>query len=240
MAFTAPPNLPDYKKLKTILNQSGIQSSNSALFDILVKLIDAVGQSQDVVTKTLLPAISTLVHTDPAGALNGDGSTDNPLKVRVDGSTISINGSNNLQANFAGLVPQIVIVTLSQTDLGNIFGTPKTFIPAVAGKTLLLQELYARTTKNTNSWNNGGADYAVHYVGDTTSLHSATFPCGLNTATAGDCEAYAGQSNFSYNSNNAFHPKGKGLEITNTLGALTPVGAGAVASAVVVASYWQY
>lgn len=37
------------------------------------------------------------VDTDAAGALDGDGSVGSPLAVRVDGSTIIINGSNELE-----------------------------------------------------------------------------------------------------------------------------------------------
>lgn len=43
-----------------------------------------------------------LVIVDPAGALSGDGTPATPLAVRVDGTTITINGSNNLEAIIGG------------------------------------------------------------------------------------------------------------------------------------------
>jgi len=42
------------------------------------------------------------VVTDPAGALDGDGSGGDPLAVRVDGVTVIINGSNELEATGTG------------------------------------------------------------------------------------------------------------------------------------------
>lgn len=42
------------------------------------------------------------VDVDPAGALDGDGSPGSPLAVRVDNSTIIINGSNELEATTGG------------------------------------------------------------------------------------------------------------------------------------------
>ena len=41
---------------------------------------------------------SGTVVVDPAGALDGDGSSGSPLAVKVDGSSIIINGSNELEA----------------------------------------------------------------------------------------------------------------------------------------------
>jgi hypothetical protein len=42
------------------------------------------------------------VDVDPAGALDGDGSGGDPLAVRVDGVTVIINGSNELEATGTG------------------------------------------------------------------------------------------------------------------------------------------
>lgn len=43
-----------------------------------------------------------LAAVDPAGALDGDGSAGDPLAVRVDGVTVTINGSNQLEATGGG------------------------------------------------------------------------------------------------------------------------------------------
>lgn len=48
------------------------------------------------------------VDVDPAGALAGDGTVGSPLAVRVDGVSITINGSNDLEA--ATQVPTVLTV----------------------------------------------------------------------------------------------------------------------------------
>jgi hypothetical protein len=94
MGFTPPPTLPDYQKLKVILANSGVQKWNPPTYDILSRLIDAVSQSQDVMVSSA-PGF----FVDPLGALNGDGTKSKPLSVNVDGTTISINGSDQLTAS---------------------------------------------------------------------------------------------------------------------------------------------
>ena len=88
MGFQIPPTLPDYSKLVFMLNSSGVQEWNPAVYDILKNLIAAVGQSQDVITTNITNA--TLVNVSPTGALNGDGTLANPLAVKVDGITVNI------------------------------------------------------------------------------------------------------------------------------------------------------
>lgn len=46
--------------------------------------------------------VSSEVTVDPAGALNGNGQSATPLAVRVDGATVIINASNELEAVAAG------------------------------------------------------------------------------------------------------------------------------------------
>jgi len=48
------------------------------------------------------PGTSVTVQTATAGALTGDGTSGNKLSVAVDGSTISVNGSNQLAVDLAG------------------------------------------------------------------------------------------------------------------------------------------
>lgn len=51
---------------------------------------------------------SGTVEVDPAGALGGDGSSATPLKVRVDGASVIVNGSNQLEApGAAGGITQL-------------------------------------------------------------------------------------------------------------------------------------
>lgn len=48
------------------------------------------------------------VDTDAAGALDGDGSTGSPLAVRVDGVSVTINGSNELEATATGEIHRAI------------------------------------------------------------------------------------------------------------------------------------
>ena len=53
MGFQIPPTLPDYSKLVFMLNSSGVQEWNPAVYDILKNLIEAVKQSQGVINNTV-------------------------------------------------------------------------------------------------------------------------------------------------------------------------------------------
>lgn len=48
----------------------------------------------------IFTAVTATVSVDPYGALDGDGSPGSPLAVRVDGVTVQINASNQLEAVF--------------------------------------------------------------------------------------------------------------------------------------------
>lgn len=50
MSFQVPPTLPDFSKLITSLNASNVQTWNPELHLILKQLIQASGQSQQVIT----------------------------------------------------------------------------------------------------------------------------------------------------------------------------------------------
>lgn len=58
---TKPTKLPDYLILKNVLLQSTIQKTDPAIFQILAKLLDAVGQSQQVMVDTVIPDSSAAV-----------------------------------------------------------------------------------------------------------------------------------------------------------------------------------
>lgn len=66
-----------------------------------------LGSTDGTVTRAGTPATRTVdlgisAKTDAAGALDGDGSGATPLAVRVDGVTVIVNGSNQLQATAGG------------------------------------------------------------------------------------------------------------------------------------------
>src|SRR6266850_2373002 len=84
--------LADYQRLKNTLAISGTQKWNTALYEILVKLIDLVSQSQDVVDT------GGIIKDNPSGLL-GDGTEKKPLSVSVDGVTITINAEDKLEAS---------------------------------------------------------------------------------------------------------------------------------------------
>lgn len=60
-----------------------------------------------------------LAATDPAGALDGDGSAGDPLAVRVDGVTVTINGSNQLEASGSG-TPSATVAALDGTGSAGV------------------------------------------------------------------------------------------------------------------------
>lgn len=68
----------------------------------------------------------TSVSTSAAGALGGDGSIGDPLQVNVDGTTIEVNGSNELTVIEAGLNSLIPSATTSTVSVAAASGTTQT------------------------------------------------------------------------------------------------------------------
>lgn len=127
MGFQLPPTAPDFTKLLNTLNNSGVQKWNPPIYEILKTFITTAQQSQQYITNNATPF--SLV-TSPTGALNGDGTTANPLAVKVDGSTISINGSNQLVSLGAGI--SIFSATLSLT-IAQVQSLDTVFVQIVPG-----------------------------------------------------------------------------------------------------------
>lgn len=103
-----PEVLADYQRLKNTLAISGVQKWNTAVYEILVKLIDLVSQSQNVITD------SPLVIDDPSG-LEGLGTANDPLRVSVDGVTVIINAENKLETG--GVSPDFIPDRLPLTTI---------------------------------------------------------------------------------------------------------------------------
>jgi hypothetical protein len=66
------------------------------------------------------------VVVDVAGALDGDGSGGDPLAVRVDGTTIQVNGSNNLEVIGGG--GTVHVATTGALDGDGSIGDPLTVL----------------------------------------------------------------------------------------------------------------
>lgn len=133
MAFRQPPQLYDYAKLKTILVESGLQKTDNKLFQVINQLIDGVSQSQKVITDQIAEAVAGggLQFVSVDDALSGDGTPASPLDVLFDGTTIQLNGSNQLEA-----IQNIKIAqgTLSNAQLAA--GGTYTLIPLVANRVI--------------------------------------------------------------------------------------------------------
>lgn len=139
MPFQPPPTLPDYSKLVFMLNQSGVQKWNPAVYDILKNLIQAVQQSQDVIAPAVAEAASgggsglTFVSVDPLGALSGDGTPSSPLAVIPDGVSITINGSNQLAVIPSGALLSTT-GTVSNAQLNSLATSPITILAGIANE----------------------------------------------------------------------------------------------------------
>lgn len=123
MGFQQPPTLPDYSKLIQVLNSSGLQLVNPPTYEIISRLIEAVKQSQDVIVN------NTKVFV--RDALEGDGTKAHPLNVLVDGTTIDINASNQLETiGGGGTTLNSVLRALTETELLNMKTSPVTLLAA--------------------------------------------------------------------------------------------------------------
>jgi len=74
--------------------------------------------------------------TDPAGALDGDGSVGDPLAVRVDGVTITINGSNQLET--ASVTGETNVAPFGALDGDGTVGDP--LAVRVDGQTVIIND----------------------------------------------------------------------------------------------------
>lgn len=182
MPFQVPPTLPDYKKLTFMLNSSGVQKWNPAMYDILNKLIEAVSQSQDVVVNSIIPTAipsSGGVVVDPLGALDGVGTTPSPLAVRVDGTTVQINGLDQLTA--PGTSPfQLFQLTfnLVHPTVIPLNSAPIVVAPAVVGA-IGIPIWWSQSTHKNGSWTNGGSPFQLAWT------NFAGLAVNINNLTSG-------------------------------------------------------
>lgn len=150
MGFRAPAVLPDYQKLKVLLANSGVQKWNPPTYDILSQLIDAVSQSQDVITAT--PSVG-LSAVSVNGALSGDGSSGSPLAVKVDASTINITG-DVLVANIPVVDYHTVAFSITAGQMQTLNSAPVTILTGVANKRIVPIYVATHTQQNVQYTNN--------------------------------------------------------------------------------------
>jgi hypothetical protein len=162
MGFQQPPALPDYSKLLTSLNASDVQKWNPPLYNILKLLIQAVGQSQDVITKNAADVINNFasaVIVDPNGAILGDGTSGSPLKTNPDGTTIQII-ANQLVATAGAVIFTSQASTPFFDSVAGASGftvSPNTTVltvSAVPGSVIIPLKFYLTSNKNDNGANN--------------------------------------------------------------------------------------
>lgn len=84
---------------------------------------------------------SSSVVTSATGALDGDGTVGNALAVAVDGVTIDVNGSNQLESLGGGVTPEELAAAIS--SIGGSTGTQTSFL--VSGGEIVWVEDYVFT-----------------------------------------------------------------------------------------------
>lgn len=89
---------------------------------------------------------SVIVDVDPTGALDGDGTIGSPLAVRVDGVTISINGSNELEVagGGGGVSVQEARITITNAQILTLGSVPVVLVPS-PGPGFVTQVLWVST-----------------------------------------------------------------------------------------------
>jgi hypothetical protein len=215
MPFQPSPSLPDYSKLTFMLNSSGVQKWNPAVYDILKNLIAAVQQSQDTIVNNagdLIQNISSgggTVSVDPAGALSGDGSAGSPLAVKVDNTTIQI-----LTDKLSGIaVIQEVTFAISAAGIAaagtGVLASP---IAGVTSKLIAIVDWGYWMLKNANSWVNGASNLRARYTG-TVVQAAANLPLGLNNTVAGNTGAISFGSTQGFSSLGT-DILGKGIDVS--------------------------
>jgi hypothetical protein len=102
---------PGSGSVAAVLSNTGVVAGTYGTATAIPQLtVTARGRLTSVVNVPITGG-SIAVDVDAAGALDGDGTTADPLAVRVDGSTIIINGSNNLEVVGGGGGSQWSVLT---------------------------------------------------------------------------------------------------------------------------------
>lgn len=76
MAFRPDAQFPDIQRLKSVLLTSGLQQKDNALWQVINSLIDALGQSNDVLTAQIANTGSTIINQTLQQLFLGVGDSD--------------------------------------------------------------------------------------------------------------------------------------------------------------------
>lgn len=96
-----------------------------------------------------------------SSGLVGKGTSASPLGVNVDGSTITINGSNQLVASVASGSLLTTTVTISRTQMETLSSSPFVLVGGVGGKTIIPIGVITFTTQQRQFGANVNA--SLHY-----------------------------------------------------------------------------
>jgi hypothetical protein len=208
---------PDYKKLQAILLNSGLQRRDYALWQVISKLIDAVQQSQDFIVDQAIPdvadgisGVSGTVVVDAAGALDGDGSAGNPLAARVDGTTITINGSNQLAGDQYGYIFH-ARGSLTAAQSKTLSTVPVAVISGIANTIIVPINFIGHHTQTGASSNNRVAGVRFSTAGGI--IMTAAVPCSSTSAGSVDRLQDIVQTSIAFNMLGASTPVGSDVNI---------------------------
>lgn len=126
------------------------------------------------------------VTVGAAGALTGDGTSGSALAVSVDGTTITINGSNQLA--LVNTPPELfATIALNYTGAGGgvtLNSAPYTLVAGVANYIIYPRWWSLYANKNAGSWIGSGATYSLKWGALTVAPNISTHPSGLGSALA--------------------------------------------------------
>lgn len=183
MGFQIPPTLPDYKKLQIILANSGVQSWNPPIFDILSRLIEAVSQSQNAFVGS---AINNIVNN-------------------------SINNGNIIIPGPGGVSSPIFYQRLVISNADINAGTPLTIIPGpTTGNQVIPLWLLGHTICNTNYFTT--SNVTLRYANGTANLVPNTIRAAV-TSTPFDRFELAITQGFFNDVTSGNDPRGQGINV---------------------------
>lgn len=166
------------------------------------------------------------VDVNPAGALDGNGTSGSPLAVRVDGVTITIDGSNQLvAAGGGGVAIQRATVTVANPAGKTLFSAPVQLLAGIGGSIILPLSVYLHCSQPATYFFSRNADIAYDVTPSTPVADSAVGPlAGLQTNAAQDVVKVFGPNAISSGALTTLTSKGLWLQsgADNNIGGFDP------------------